>query len=446
MEFKRDLYQNLLTWKAKERLKPLLLMGARQIGKTTLLKSFGKAEYEDVVYLNLERQPEIHSFFTSSKDPQAILNNLSLLHGRAIEPNKTLVILDEIQECRDALIALKYFAEDLPDIHIAGAGSLLGLTIGNDRSFPVGKVEFMDMYPLSYSEYLQAADLKKYKTFHHFLDSDHIDQIPEAFFIPLQETFKEYLLLAGMPEVAAHFLEHRNVLEAQKIQDQILRAYQLDFVKHADGATSTKIQYIWNSLPSQLAKENKKFLYKVVRTGARAREYEEAIQWLVQAGLVSKHSKVEKVGIPLKAYEDLTAFKLYAFETGLLMRLAGLDPRTFIDGDQFFTEFKGSLAENYVAQSLKKTYGRSPHYWTSEGKAEIDFLIEDSGNCIPVEVKSGTETKAKSLAVYKDLYAPKLRIRVSNLNLNMTDDLLNVPLFYSENFDVFIHKSLVKLK
>lgn len=444
MEFKRDLYQHLLAWKAKERRKPLLLMGARQIGKTTLLKSFGKAEYEDVVYLNLERQPEIHSFFTSSKDPQAILNNLSLLHGRAIEPNKTLVILDEIQECRDALIALKYFAEDLSDIHIAGAGSLLGLTIGNDRSFPVGKVEFMDMYPLSYSEYLQAADLKKYKTFHHFLDSDHIDQIPEAFFIPLQETFKEYLLLAGMPEVAAHFLEHRNVLEAQKIQDQILRAYQLDFVKHADGATSTKIQHIWNSLPSQLAKENKKFLYKVVRSGARAREYEEAIQWLVQAGLVSKHSKVEKVGIPLKAYEDLTAFKIYAFETGLLMRLAGLDLRTFIDGDQFFTEFKGSLAENYVAQSLKKIYGRSPHYWTSEGKAEIDFLIEDRGNCIPIEVKSGTETKAKSLAVYKDLYAPEIRIRVSNLNLNMRDDLLNVPLFYSEYLDVFIHKFLAE--
>jgi len=216
----------------------------------------------------------------------------------------------------------------------------------------------------------------------------------------------------------------------------------MDFVKHADGATSTKIQHVWNSLPSQLGKENKKFLYKVVRSGARARGYEEAIQWLVQAGLVSQHPKVEKAGIPLKAYEDLSAFKIYAFETGLLMRLAGLDPRTFIDGDQFFTEFKGSVAENYVAQSLKKVYGRAPYYWTSEGKAEIDFLIEDKGHCIPIEVKSGTETKAKSLAVFKNLYAPKLRIRVSNLNLKLTDDLLNIPLFFAEYIDRFILKAL----
>ncbi len=440
MEFKRDIYHDLLEWKTKAKRKPLLLMGARQIGKTTLLKSFGKEEYDNTLYLNLERQPDVHSFFTKNKEPQAIIDRLSLIHGQAIEARTTLIILDEIQECRDALIALKYFQEELPDIHIAAAGSLLGLTIGNDRSFPVGKVEFMDMYPLSFSEYLEASDIKKYNAFHHYLKADEIGQIPDVFFNQLHAVFKEYLLFAGMPEVASDIIENKDVSQAQELQDQILRAYELDFVKHADGATKTKIQHVWNSLPSQLSKENKKFLFKAIRTGARAREYETAIQWLVQAGLVYKHPKVEKIAIPLKAYEDISAFKIYCFETGILMRMAGLDHRTFVDGDQFFTEFKGSLAENYVAQSLKKIFGRSPAYWTSEGKAEVDFIIEHKGHCIPVEVKSGTSTKAKSLSVYKELYAPKIRIRVSNLNLNKTDDLLNIPLFYAEYIDVLIDK------
>ena len=269
-----------------------------------------------------------------------------------------------------------------------------------------------------------------------------IDPIPKAFFNPLKETFKEYVLIGGMPEVASSYLENRDLTEVQKVQDQILRAYELDFVKHANKTTSTKIQQIWNSIPSQLAKENKKFLYKVIRSGARAREYEEAIQWLIQAGLMYKISRIEMPGIPLKAYEDITAFKLYTFETGLLIRLAGLDPKIFITGDQFFKEFKGSISENFVSQSLKKALGRPPYYWTSKGKAEIDFVIDQSGHCIPVEVKSGSETKAKSLAVYKDLYKPKLRVRISNLNLKKTDDLLNIPLFYAEHVDKLIDKTL----
>jgi len=441
MEFKRKIYKSLKQWKAKKGRKPLLLMGARQIGKTTILRSFAKSEYNDFLYLNFERQLNLHEFFKGDKDPQSILDQLSLMHGNEIKPQTTLLILDEIQECRDALIALKYFAEELPSIHIIAAGSLLGITIGNDRSFPVGKVEFLDMHPLSFSEYLAEADPKLSKVYHQLLESETIEAIPKIFFNSLQEVFKEFLLLGGMPEVAAHYLTNRNIEEAQEIQDQILRAYELDFVKHADKTTSTKIMQTWNSLPSQLSKENKKFIYRVIKRGARAKEYEEAILWLMQSGLVQKVGRVEKPGSPLKAYEDVGSFKLYVFETGLLMRLAALDPKTFMDGNQFFTEFKGSIAENYVAQSLKIIQKRSPYYWTSEGKAEIDFVDEFDGHTLPIEVKSGTVTKAKSLGLYKKKYNPKLRIRVSNLNLKKTDDLLNVPLFYAEHIDKLFAKA-----
>ncbi len=446
MEFKRKVFNQLKQWKKKVKRKPLLLIGARQIGKTTVLKAFGQKEYDDMIYLNLEKQVDIHSFFKGNKNPRTILENISLLHGKNIVAGKTLLIIDEIQECRDALIALKYFEEEFAEIHVLGAGSLLGLSIGNDRSFPVGKVEFLDMYPLSFSEYLETADSALFKSFQSFINQDEIIPIPEAFFNLLKKAYKEYTLFGGMPEVAACFLLNKSVAEAQKVQDEILRGYTLDFVKYADKTTSTKIQQIWNSIPSQLAKENKKFIYKAVRSGARAREYEEAIQWLIQAGLAYKVSRVEKPGIPLKAFEDVTAFKLYVVETGLLMRLAGLEPKTFIHGDQFFKEFKGSIAENKVAESLREILGRSPYYWTSNGIAEIDFLIEQSGNCIPIEVKSGEQTKAKSLATYKNKYESKLRVRISNLNLHLTDDLINIPLFYCEFVDVLIRRALENIE
>lgn len=433
MEFKRELYQSLVAWKSSKLRKPLIIMGARQIGKTTLLKAFGKEAYEEVVYLNFEKQEELHEFFKGNKDPQKILDRIGLLYGQTIDLEKTLFIFDEIQECRDALISLKYFNEELNQAHIISAGSLLGLSMGNDRSFPVGKVEFLDMYPLSFSEYLHAADDKLYNAFNAFLRDGEIEPLPKVFFNPLQKTFKEYVLFGSMPEVAAHYIEHKNIEEAQKIQDQILRAYALDFVNHADKTTSTRIQKVWDSIPSQLAKENKKFLYKVIRSGARAREYEEAIIWLMQAGLVYKVPLVQKAGIPLKAYEDLSTFKLYVFDTGLLIRLAGLEPETFIQGDSFFTEFKGAIAENYVAHALRKAQSKSPYYWTSEGKAEIDFLISHKSENFPIEVKSGLQTKAKSLSVFTKLYTPKLRIRISQNNLILDDGLLNVPLFYAEH-------------
>lgn len=442
MKFQRLIYNQLLDWKAKENRKPLLLMGARQIGKTTILKSFGSKEYEDCLYINLEREEEAHSFFKGSKDPQAILDSLSLFHGAKINPNTTLLILDEIQECRDALTALKYFDEERSSIHIIGAGSLLGLTVANVKSFPVGKVEFIDMYPMSFSEYLYSADQKLHQTYHHFLDKETIETLPTAFFNPLQNIFKEYLLYGGMPEVAATYLNDRNMVNAQEIQERILRAYEMDFVKHADKTTSAKIKQTWEVLPAQLASENKKFIYGIIRKGARASEFEKAIQWLNEAGLTYQVNRIKKVGLPLKAYEDFSSFKLYVFETGLLIRLARLDPRVFVLGDELFTEFKGAIAENYVCTALKKEFGWVPYYWTSGGMAEIDFLLESINNIIPLEVKSGNATKAKSLGVYKKKYSPKLRIRISNLNLKITDDLLNIPLFYAEHTKYLVEKLL----
>lgn len=444
MEFIRNIYDDLKAWKKNQDKKPLLLMGARQIGKTTILKAFGINEYSDFIYLNLEKQQDIHAFFTGNKEPEKILENISLVHGKKITEKTTLIVLDEIQECRDALIALKYFAEEKPQIHIIGAGSLLGLSIGNDRSFPVGKVEFVNMYPLSFEEYLRSADPKLYRSYIHYLESDKIGPLQDAFFNPLKEIHKEYFLFGGMPEVASKYIQNKNVDEAQIIQDQILQAYVLDFVKHADSTTSTKIQQVWNSLPSQLAKENKKFVYKLVKKGARARAYEEAIEWLVQAGLIYKVSRISKPAVPLKAYEDIAAYKLYVFETGLLIRLSGLDPKTFINGDMFFKEFKGALAENYVSNALQAMLGKSPFYWTSNGTAEIDFIIERDGSNLPIEVKSGKETKAKSLAVYKEKFKPQLRIRISTLNLKLTDDLLNIPLFYTDKSDLLISKAIKK--
>ncbi len=440
MEFSRNIYDNLLNWKKNPKRLPLLVMGARQIGKTTVLKTFGSNEFDHLAYFNLEKQTEIHDFFNTTKDPRRIIQNLELLYGAPILPGNTLLVLDEIQECRDALIALKYFQEEMPELHIVCAGSLLGITMGHNRSFPVGKVEFLDMYPLTFEEYLKSSNSKVYGFYKSILEDSVIKSIPEAFFNPLMEEYKVYITLTGMPEAASYYLEHKEISKVVDIQERILRAYQLDFAKHTSTYNTIRIQQIWNSLPSQLAKENKKFIYNVVRSGARAREYEEAIQWLIDAGLVYKISKIETAGVPLKAYEDLSSFKLYVFETGMLMRLAELDPSNYIMGDQMFTHFKGSIAENYVASSLKLSYGKLPYYWTSDGKAEIDFIINHKGLNVPIEVKSGENTKSKSMAVYKENYNPALRVRISNLNLNLSYDMLNIPIFFSEKLPIFIDK------
>jgi len=442
MLFVRDLYTNLLAWKKQAKRKPLLIMGARQIGKTTLLKTFGQQEFANLAYFNLEENPALHEFFQKQKDPKAIVSQLSLLQGRNISPSDTLLVLDEIQECPQALTSLKYFQESMPELAVAGAGSLLGISLGKKQSFPVGKVEFLDLFPLTFAEYLLASNKKLHASYQHFLQSKEIAPIPIAFFQPLTDAFKEYLLVGGMPEAASDYLENRSLESTQKIQDHLLRAYQFDFVKHTSNIEAAKIHQVWNTLPSQLAKENKKFIYKVVKSGARAREYENAIQWLQEAGLIYKVPRLEKPSLPLKAYEDLTDFKLYAFETGLLMKLAELHPSIFLESNALFTEFKGSLAENFVAQSLRRKYGSSIYYWTSKGTAELDFIVDHKGQVIPIEVKSGQSTKAKSMAVYEKKYSPKIRVRISPLNLHLSNNFLNVPIFYAECIDQLIEKSL----
>jgi predicted AAA+ superfamily ATPase len=419
----------LRTWKTSPVRKPLILRGARQTGKTWLLHDFGEAEYKNYAYYNFEEQPELKQFFATSRDVRRIIQNLALATGKPIVAAKTLIIFDEIQECNDALNSLKYFCENAPEYHVVAAGSLLGITLSRGSSFPVGKVDFIDVHPLVFSEFLSAADPDLFS----FLESiDIIDLIPDFFFSRLLEQFKRYFISGGMPEAAVALLEKQDMALTQRVLQNILDAYALDFSKHAENKMVPKIGYVWTSIPSQLARENKKFLYQTVKPGARAREYEDAVNWLVQAGLVHKIFRARKPGLPLSAYDDVTAFKLYACDVGLLRRLAQLDPVAIKEGNRLFVEFKGALSENFILQSLVRHFEIMPRYWTSEGKAEVDFIIQTENNIWPVEVKSDENVRSKSLAIYEQQHHPALRIRFSLKNLEYVDGLLNIPLFMAD--------------
>lgn len=431
MHIKRLILEELKLWSVSETRKPLILKGARQVGKTTVLKQFGNQNFQDIAYFNFERQADLCQFFMGSKEPYKIIDNLSLVVGREIKPQQTLIIFDEIQECRDALISLKYFTEEAPEFSIIAAGSLLGLTLGHDRSFPVGKVEFKTLYPLTFQEFLCAIDQSIYEAYINFSIGE-IVPLPEIFFTPLVEYFKQFLICGGMPEAAEYFIRTKDIQGCQDIQYNILRAYELDFAKHATGPVSNKIRHVWDSLPSQLAKENKKFLYQAVKSGARAREYETALTWLDQAGLISKVHKVSKPHVPLLSYADISNFKLYMLDVGLLSSLANLDPKAYTDSYTLFTEFKGAFIENYIAQALHRQLNYAPQFWTSEGRAEIDFIIQRNDVIVPVEVKSDRSLKSKSLHVFNERYRPKLRVRCSRFNLKKDGNLLNIPLFMAD--------------
>jgi Predicted ATPase (AAA+ superfamily) len=429
MQIKREIQHKLKEWKISTLRKPLVLKGARQVGKTWLLRDFGKTEFENFAYFNFEEQPELKQFFITTKDVHRILQNLTLVHGKAIEPLKTLIIFDEIQECNEALNSLKYFHENASEYYVACAGSLLGISLSRGFSFPVGKVDFLNLYPLSFSEFLSVAD----PALLSYIESiNNIEPIPDIFFSNLVEQFKKFFICGGMPEAVKVLLEKQDVTLTQNVLKNILDAYSLDFSKHADNKTVQKIGYIWTSIPSQLARENKKFLYQTVKSGARAREYEDAIMWLSQAGLVYKIFRNSKPFLPLSAYDDVTAFKLYLIDVGLLRRLSLLDPVAFIEGNRLFVEFKGALSENYILQSLVQQCETTPRYWTSEGKAEVDFLIQFENEIIPVEVKSDKNVRGKSLAFYNKLYQSPVRIRYSLKNLTFDDGLINIPLFLSD--------------
>lgn len=435
MFFEREVTFQLKAWTSRPKPKPLLLKGARQVGKTSILKWFGKKEYEKTAYFNFDRQPDLKQFFELTKDPKRIIQNLSLVVGFSIEPRNTLIIFDEIQECKEALNSLKYFEESDEAYHVIGAGSLLGVTLGNYSSFPVGKVEFLEIHPLTFLEFLNQKDPEMAEFIRGI---EKVEPLLDYFVNRISESFRLFMISGGMPEPAREIAENGDLSRVEELLDNINQAYQLDFSKHVPSKDIQKIAYIWDSIPSQLAKENKKFLYQVVKPGARAREYEDALTWLIQAGLVQKVSRITKAAIPLPAYLDLSAFKIYLLDVGLLRKKAGLDAKMILNPNDLFSEFKGALAENYILQSLLAQFDNAPVYWTSNGRAELDFLLQHEGELIPIEVKSAENIRGKSLSVYGEENNPKVKIRFSMRNLIQQEGLINIPLFLVDRTKYFL--------
>lgn len=432
---RREIIDQLRNWKMQEKRKPLILMGARQVGKTFALKKFGEQEYTNSIYLNFEDNPRLCKLFDTSLDPKVILKSLTIEMNTEIVTGKTLLIFDEIQECPNALNSLKYFCENAPEQHIVAAGSLLGIKLAHVKGFPVGKVQFLTLYPLSFLEFLEALNETRLKQFIN--QYENIEPLPPNLHEKLLTYFKEYLFIGGMPEAIAEYVDSQNVAKVREIQVNILNAYNLDFAKHAPTEQIMKINQVWSSIPSQLAKENKKFIYSAVRTGGRAKEFEVALQWLIEAGLIHKSSLISTPRVPLSAYADMNSFKIYLVDVGLLGAMSNLPAKTIIHGNELFQEFRGALVENYVTQELVHS-NYQPFYWTSEGKAELDFVIEEEGFIYPLEVKSGNSSKKKSLKVYADAYHPKMLIRCSPMNLKKDGDILNCPLYLIEKLAFII--------
>lgn len=436
---KRLILKQLKEWKDSPYRKPLILKGVRQVGKTWILKEFGRHFYENTVYFNFDENPEYRQFFETTKDADRILQNLMLASGEKIIAGKTLIIFDEIQEAPQVLNALKYFCENAPQFHIVCAGSLLGIALAKPSSFPVGKVNFMQMDPMTLTEFLLASGNENLVQYQKRIDC--IEPIPDAFFNPLCEKLKMYYVTGGMPESVSRWTGDHDIQAMQQVLSDILESYERDFSKHPQASEFPKISMIWNSIPSQLARENKKFLYKVVKEGARAREYEDALQWLVDARLVHKICRSASPGLPISAYDDISAFKIYLVDVGLLRRLSHLAPTAFSEGNRLFTEFKGALTENYVLQALTSQFEVVPRYWSQNNPpCEVDFLIQRENDLFPVEVKSETNIVSRSLKKFKENYPDqtKLRIRFSLNNLKLDGDLLNIPLFLADYTDRLI--------
>ena len=425
---KRFIFDELLKWKESKYRKPLILKGARQIGKTYILKKFGEENYEGVAYFNFDHDEDLQNIFVNTKSPKRILEQLSFIYGKAILPEKTLIIFDEIQECPNALNSLKYFQEEANEYHIACAGSLLGIRLSH-TSFPVGKVDFLNMYPMTFSEFLIADNCENLVEYMKSIKT--IEKIPEIFFNQLEEKLKAYFIIGGMPEAVNVWVNEKNIELVNNVQENILRAYESDFSKHTQNSEANKISIIWNSIPSQLAKENKKFLYQVIKEGARAREYGNALNWLNDANLIYKIYNITKPDFPLKAYHDLSFFKIYMNDVGLLRRMANLDSKIVIEGDRLFEEFKGAFTENYVLTMLNYVFDEVPNYFTFD-RNEIDFVIQYKNKIIPIEVKSNKSTKNISLSKYNQKYDNEISIRFSMNNLNKDEKVLNIPLFLTE--------------
>jgi hypothetical protein len=416
----------LIRWKKSANRNPLLLQGARQVGKTWLLTEFGRRHYEDTAYFSLDEDPAIPDLFVATKDPERILNALAARQGRPIFPGRTLLVLDEIQVSAEALASLKYFSEKRPDIHVAASGSYLGVYSRKQATFPVGKVNFLDLRPMDFEEFLGAS---KDKALHEYVTGLKVpESIPELLFRPLLEAWAYYMVVGGMPAAVRAWVQEQDMGSCRQRQEEILLSYERDISKHVEPRAVAKVWSVWKSLPGQLARENRKFVYRLIREGARAKEYEDAIRWIAHTGTIHLVHRVEKPGTPLSAYADPHDFKIYYADVGLLCRTTELGVSAWLKQDAFFTEFKGALAENYVLQALVPGYPLIG-YWTSEATAEVDFIIQDENRIVPIEVKSGRSVRSKSLALFLERYGLPFGIRFSTQNVDMKNPIVNLPIF-----------------
>ncbi|HIR42470.1 MAG TPA: ATP-binding protein [Candidatus Aphodovivens avicola] len=430
----RFLMNSLVHWKESPHRKPLILNGARQVGKTWLLKEFARLHFDSVAYVTLDSNSVARALFDADLDPKRIIRDLSVLTGVSIEPHDTLIVLDEIQSAPKALTSLKYFCENAPEYAVAAAGSLLGISATAGTGYPVGKVNTLDLYPLSFREFLDATGNRMLR---ELIDSGEVASI-DAFSSKAITLLRQYYVVGGMPAVVDAFAEGESFAVVRAMQDQILEDYLRDFAKHAPMRIYPRMVEAWGSIPEHLARENKKFVFGHIRKGARAKDYEEALMWLSQAGLIRKVPRVTKPGIPLSAYNDNKSFKVFLLDVGLLGAMAGLDPVNVLDGNAAFTEFKGSLAEQYVCQQLVSDCGFDPFYWSAENsKGEIDFLVQRGGRVFPIEVKAEENLRAKSLRAFKGSYPETAPIRFSLSGYREQDWMKNIPLYAISNTELW---------
>ena len=428
----RTAIEKMKKWKDSRFRKPLIIEDARQVGKTWLMKEFGRQFYQKTVYVNFDSNKQMKDLFMSSLDIEKIIMGLEIYSDMSISPENTLIIFDEVQEVPEALKSLKYFYENAPQYHIMCAGSLLGIALHNGTSFPVGKVDFLRLYPLSFDEFLLGTGNENLYKLMKSKNYDLINSFSEQFSYFL----KQYYYIGGMPEAVMRFSESKNFDEVREVQKRILQAYEQDFSKHAPKDIVPKIRMVWNSIPSQLAKENKKFIYGLVREGGRAKDFETAIMWLNDCGLVHKVSRITTPHLPLKAYEDLKAFKLFLLDVGLLNCMTGISKHILLDGNDIFKEFKGSVTEQYVFQQLRTVSDYGIYYYTNDrNSCEIDLLVDNGEKVIPVEVKAEENLRAKSLKTYREKYDPDVCVRTSMSNYrNENNGLINLPLYCITNW------------
>lgn len=434
---KRDIYDKLLEWKGSKRRKPLLLKGARQTGKTYTLKEFGNKEYENLCYFNFEEDPKLEGFFNENLKPSSIIENLSIYIGRKIRPTVDLIFFDEIQVSNNALNSLKYFEEQASAFPIVAAGSLLGVKLSTPKSFPVGKVNFLDLHPMTFLEFLDAVGKSEYRGLLEGLNK--ISPLPEPLHEELINLLRKYWFVGGMPEAVRYYSEQNDFSEVKKIHQEIINSYILDFAKHAPSSDIPKLTEIWNSIPPQLARENKKFMFSAVRKSARARDYEDALLWLDHSGLICRAFLLSVCKSPLSGYFDRSSFKVYLLDVGLLGSMANIPVAELSQGNALFNEFGGAFVENYVAEQLTSLLGTSLYYWKNEtGIAEIDFVCEKEKSVYPLEVKSGINVKSKSLKSFDDRFQPKLLCRTTLRNLKADGKIINIPLYA-----VSLHQRLI---